>query len=241
MNTLENTQFVYKKARLEQMPSEKTLDPSEIHFSGKVISVSEFHSASPLKRFFTLKKNECGLNTRKKMVTLEIHSNSVKEFLDGELVANMDLSSLQFGIIPSKQGKRFQFTLQARSDGKWIKREYEVQTASELAIWYSQINREPLKISPTYEETNSNPPLHTVLGLNANTVFEAKEDNHLYVKEKIEPTGQQELFWKEFFHLIQTVRQSIDEQIQEISVSDAELTSLLYKYERITERLPNIQ
>jgi hypothetical protein len=133
---------LFPRSALESRTSEQTLNSDSMRFSGKVISVTEFQSTPALKRIFTPKKNECGVKTRKTIVNLEIHSNSVKEVLDGQIVASMDLSTLQFGLIPSKQGKRFQFALQGLHDGEKIKREYEVQNASELAIWFSQLNPE---------------------------------------------------------------------------------------------------
>jgi hypothetical protein len=134
---------ISSKITLETRPSESTLTSDSIVFSGKVISVTAFQTTPTLKRIFAPRKNECGLKTRKTIVNLEIHSDSINEVLEGQVIAKIELSTLQFAIVPSKQGKRFQFVLQGFCDGEKIKREYEVQTASELAMWFSQLNPEP--------------------------------------------------------------------------------------------------
>ena len=178
------------KSPLVSKDSEKTI-ASDCMFSGKVLSVTEYQSLTNLKRLFTPKKNELGVKTRKTPVILEIGGNYISEVLeDGTVAASIQLSSVQFAMVPTKGGKRFQFTLQGYGhDGKsYVKRQYEVQTASELAVWYSQLN-------PEAHSFNSG--------------------------------SQGELFWREYLDMIQLIKRSVMESLEEVHSSKATLHTLL--------------
>lgn len=178
------------KSPLISKDSEKTIT-SDCIFSGKVLSVTEYQSLTSLKRIFTPKKNELGLKTRKTLVILEIGGNYIREVLeDGTVAASIQLSSVQFAMVPTKGGKRFQFTLQGYgNDGKsYVKRQYEVQTASELSIWYSQLNPEP---------------------------------------HSFHSGSQRELFWREYLEMIQLIKRSVIESLEEVHSSKDTLHNLL--------------